>query len=159
MIKLFGSIEKVHNCGYTYNDLKPSNIMFDNDANLILIDYGLCKPFKINETHIDEGSLAEKFEGNILFASPFQLQFMATSRRDDIYSLAYLLIYMLNGGKLPLYEKFLGNKAKGFHDYLGAIIDYKCKHATLGIMVELTPVLNCADDNTLKLRQYVTKMM
>jgi serine/threonine protein kinase len=85
--------------------------MFDNDANLILIDYGLCKPFKINETHIDEGSLAEKFEGNILFASPFQLQFliiaknickslqfMATSRRDDIYSLAYLLIYMLNGG-------------------------------------------------------------
>lgn len=40
------------------------------------------------------------FRGNIMFASPNQLNFRTTSRRDDLISLVYLMIYMLNQGEL-----------------------------------------------------------
>ena len=35
------------------------------------------------------------------FASLNQMKFYSTSRRDDLISLFYLMIYMLKGGKMP----------------------------------------------------------
>lgn len=37
----------------------------------------------------------------MLFASTNQMQFYSTSRRDDIISLAYLLVYLLRDFELP----------------------------------------------------------
>ena len=36
-----------------------------------------------------------------MFASLNQLRFLGTSRRDDLISLCYLLVFLLNGGELP----------------------------------------------------------
>ena len=38
--------------------------------------------------------------GNIQFASLNQSNFMRTSRRDDLISLLYLMVFMLNDGTL-----------------------------------------------------------
>ena len=37
----------------------------------------------------------------MIFASLNQLDFKVTSRRDDLLSLCYFLIYLFNAGKLP----------------------------------------------------------
>ena len=40
------------------------------------------------------------FQGNILFASLNQMEFRQTSRRDDLISLFFLLVYLLNRGDI-----------------------------------------------------------
>ena len=60
----------MHSLGYTYNDLKPDNIMLNNSSNgqvhVTLIDFGFAKQIK-EFTNSDEE--VDYFEGNIMFAS------------------------------------------------------------------------------------------
>ena len=70
----------------------------DVDPEVFLIDFGFAKKFlkKDGKTHIEETKTADVFTGNIHFASERQMNFFATTRRDDLVSLFYLLIFMLN---------------------------------------------------------------
>lgn len=109
-------LESVHSAGYVYNDLKLDNIMLgfknrlrgmspmDNvleDCQLHLIDFGFATRFcdKVTKQHIEEHDV-DTFRGNIIFGSLNQLNFKVTSRRDDLISLLYMMIYILNNGKL-----------------------------------------------------------
>ena len=67
-----------------------------------LVDYGFASAYvdKTTGKHIAKTEV-DTFRGNMIFASLNQLNFKITSRRDDIISLCYLLIYMLNNGCLP----------------------------------------------------------
>ena len=111
MLKL---IEGIHSAGFTYNDLKLDNVLvgFQNkiqsnkpncfeDCSLHLVDFGFATRFidKKTRKHIDEQEIGT-FRGNMIFASMNQLDFQMTSRRDDLISLCYLLIYLLNNGNL-----------------------------------------------------------
>ena len=51
-----------------------------------------------------------KFCGNLIFASLDVLKFNRPSRKDDLLMLCYFLIYLLNGGEMPLIWDFLGEK-------------------------------------------------
>lgn len=56
------------------------------------------------------------FRGNMVFASINQLSFMSTSRRDDLISLCYLLIFCINKGKIPGVDAYgQGDKNEQFH--------------------------------------------
>ena len=109
-------LEGVHNAGYAYNDLKLDNIMvgFNSKlpkeyteenifagASLHLVDFGFSTSFVEKKTglHIQQEEV-ETFRGNMIFGSLNQLNFLKTSRRDDLISLLYMTIYMLNEGKL-----------------------------------------------------------
>lgn len=50
--------------------------------------------------HVDKRTL-EAFRGNVLLASLNQLKYHTTSRRDDIISLFYMLVYLLKKGVMP----------------------------------------------------------
>ena len=56
LIQLVSILEDVHNARYTYNDLKPDNVMLstDKDGNIrvSLIDYGFAKKYKSNSRHV-----------------------------------------------------------------------------------------------------------
>lgn len=71
--------------------------MLDESGHPILIDFGFCKKFKIKGEHISESDKVDSFRGDVNFASPHLLNNGKPSRRDDLYALAYLLIYKLNG--------------------------------------------------------------
>jgi len=61
----------------------------------------------------------------MIFASTNQLEFFSTSRRDDLISLYYLLIYLFNDGNLPginIYEELDRNES------FKRIRDTKLKH-------------------------------
>lgn len=102
--KLIGIFKYVHTTRRTFNDLKPENIMINTNGDIqaepevFLIDFGFADKYtEDDKSHIKAGSLTDKFEGNLLFASPNQLNFMRTSRRDDIISVFYMIIYLMNG--------------------------------------------------------------
>lgn len=116
-IRLINLLEQVHSAGYTYNDLKLDNLLIgfqdklsnqytedDCFANctINLLDFGFASRFQKKHTHeiLPQREL-EVFHGNMLFSSINQLNFQSTSCRDDIISLGYLLVFLLNRGSMP----------------------------------------------------------
>ncbi|MEO3944575.1 serine/threonine-protein kinase [Gorillibacterium sp. CAU 1737] len=84
-----------------YRDLKPSNVMLDEQGHVRLIDFGIARNYT-------EGSLADTISfGTIGFASPEQVEQGLTDVRSDLYSLGAMLYYLLyrgefyRGGSLP----------------------------------------------------------
>ena len=70
----------------------------DSEPSVYLIDYGFSAKFlKENKIdHIDENEMVDTFQGNMIFSSLNQMKFKKTSRRDDLISLFYMMIYCLN---------------------------------------------------------------
>ena len=63
----------------------------------MLTDFSYCSDYLDEKgKHISE-SVVNSFKGNIAFGSVHAMEFKTPSRRDDLISLTYLLIYMLQG--------------------------------------------------------------
>ena len=93
----------MHEVGCIHNDLKLDNFLVGlNDASTIyLIDFGLSSTYITPEgTHMEKKQ-NKFFSGNFMFSSLNAIYKSSTSRRDDIESLFYVMIYLLNEGKLP----------------------------------------------------------
>jgi serine/threonine protein kinase len=129
-IRLIDIFEQVHSAGYTYNDLKLDNLLIgfqeklphhysDNDCfancSVNLLDFGFASRFQKKHTHeILPQKELEVFHGNMLFSSINQLNFQSTSRRDDLISLGYLLVFLFNRGNMPginLYDELSRNES------------------------------------------------
>lgn len=108
--QLVNIMKIVHCSKRTYNDLKPENVMItppaseDGTLKVHLIDFGFVDKFVDGSTneHIKEGETVDKFQGNLLFSSIDQMNFMRTSARDDIISIFYLVLLSLNSNFLKL---------------------------------------------------------
>ena len=97
----------IHETGYTFNDIKLDNILVGYPTSLSdhkeflhkikIIDFGLAIKY-INEdgNHI-EASKERFFQGNLIFASKYCFNLITHSRRDDLISLSYLLLYLIDG--------------------------------------------------------------
>ena len=107
-IELINRIEELHNLGYIHRDISPKNMVwlnfsdFDKIAqdNIILIDYGLSGPYVTNDNkHLP---FIENFRliGTQYFSSVYSSRGNSLSRRDDLESIIYCLIYFYFG-KLP----------------------------------------------------------
>ena len=118
-IQLLNILEKVHRAGFIFNDLKLDNLLLDFDAdvkqlkkdvdtdifstnNINIIDFGFATPFLKEDgtTHVKK-SMVDYFRGNLIFSSMNQLKFHTTSRRDDLISVFYILVYLLKQGNMP----------------------------------------------------------
>ena len=101
--QLLDRLEWIHSKDLIYRDLKPENCLIGiNDPNVIyIIDFGLCKKYRSTKTgkHILP-KMTGKFNGNIKYCSPNVIKGKEASRRDDLISLGYMLIYLFKG-KLP----------------------------------------------------------
>ena len=97
-------MKDLHNFGYLHLDLKPDNILLGScnrtrvdSSNIVLIDYGISKRYLNDENeHIKEAD-GVAFSGNLLFASKYTFLEKEQSRRDDFISLAYFIVFLVNG--------------------------------------------------------------
>lgn len=100
-IQMLDLISCLHSCGYIHRDIKPDNFLMgfgQHCHDVYLIDLGLAKRFK-DKAHIKEQD-GNKLVGTARYASINSHIGVELSRRDDLESLGYLLVYFLNG-ELP----------------------------------------------------------
>ena len=98
MLQLIDLIEKLHSINLVHNDLKLENIVVGvrDPAQLHLIDFGLTQSLvDENGKHIQKCYM-KNFSGNFMFSSLNSCRGFNKSRRDDIESIFYILIFMLN---------------------------------------------------------------
>jgi serine/threonine protein kinase len=103
----------LHKLNYLHNDIKLENIIIgrEDPQDIFLIDFGLSKRyFDENGQHIEKKQL-NRFSGNLLFASLNSCRGFCKSRRDDIESAFYILVYLLNDRKLPWTDLPTNSKA------------------------------------------------
>ncbi|EKN71488.1 serine/threonine protein kinase [Neobacillus bataviensis LMG 21833] len=83
-----------------YRDMKPDNIMLTPEGKIKLIDFGIAREFKTENT-TDTTNLGTKG-----YAAPEQLSGKQTDARTDIYSLGVTLYHLVTGKTLsdPPYE-------------------------------------------------------
>lgn len=99
-IETINILEILHNKFIIHRDIKPDNLMLgfkNNRSKIHLIDFGLSK-YYINEKGIHkEITYNKKLTGTAKYASLNVLEGIEPSRRDDLLSLGYVLIYCLRG--------------------------------------------------------------
>ncbi|CAM2905623.1 non-specific serine/threonine protein kinase [Pseudoalteromonas distincta] len=87
-----------HSCGVIHNDLKPSNIIFDSNGNLKVLDFGIAKHKTIEDAYAvkNESSLGTVGGYTPTYASPEQLKGASASIKDDVFSYACIALELLS---------------------------------------------------------------
>ena len=124
-IECITRLESVHNKGIIHCDIKPENFSIGlKDKRIIyLIDFGLSKKYRSDRTkrHI-QFNITKTMCGTARYASMNALSGLQLSRRDDLESLSYMILYFLLK-KLP----WQGITAKNLEKRYKKIYDKKAE--------------------------------
>jgi eukaryotic-like serine/threonine-protein kinase len=92
-----------HSLGVVHRDVKPSNLLVDQQGMLRIVDFGLAKPIGGNDGIANDGesTASNAFLGTVAYAAPEQLQpHNDVDHRADVYSLGCVLYFLLTGRAL-----------------------------------------------------------
>jgi serine/threonine protein kinase len=95
-LQIINILESIHEKGLVHRDIKPDNFLLglgENSKKLYLIDFGFCRSYLKNDNHIPLSS-TRSLVGTPKFASINAHKLIELTRRDDLESLAYMLIYL-----------------------------------------------------------------
>ncbi len=90
------ALAAAHRQGVVHRDVKPANVLFDEEGNAYLSDFGIAKDVAAAETSGVEGTPS----GLAYYVSPEEVRGEALTPRTDIYSLG-LVIYEMLAGQHP----------------------------------------------------------
>lgn len=115
------SIEFIHTNHYVHRDIKPDNFLLSiqtDQSQVSIIDFGLANKFRdsTSQHHIPARNY-NFLTGTARYLSINGHLGMELSRRDDLESLAYVLIYFLHGS-LPWQDLEASTKQKKYQRIL-----------------------------------------
>ena len=91
--QLAGALGHAHRQGFVHRDVKPANVLFRDDNDAVLSDFGIAKGFE-DSVQLTATGLAV---GTVLYMSPEQAQGKPLDGRSDLYSLGLVFFEMLAG--------------------------------------------------------------
>lgn len=86
------ALAAAHHQGVVHRDVKPGNVLLDEDGNAYLSDFGIA-----HETGAPEQTAGTMIRGTPAYLSPEQIKLEQTTPRSDIYALGVVLYEMLTG--------------------------------------------------------------
>jgi len=102
-VQMIDRIKVLHSTGFIHRDIKPDNLLFGVGRNshiVHLIDFGFCKSYLGEDGAHIECATGKSIVGTVNFISVHMHNHIESSRRDDLESIIYVLIYL----HLPLNE-------------------------------------------------------
>ena len=98
-IQILERLEYIHSKNYIHRDIKPHNFLIGlkNEGLIYLIDFGLSKKYKSGRGKHVKFSISKHITGTPRFCSVNAMRGVEQSRRDDLESLSYMIIYFFKG--------------------------------------------------------------
>lgn len=99
-IQMIDCIESIHELGYIHRDIKPSNFCIgtkQKSGRIFLIDFNLARRYTFSSGAIRPPRKKAGFRGTARYASYNSHRHFELSRRDDMWSLFYILIELVTG--------------------------------------------------------------
>ncbi|NGP75097.1 protein kinase [Balneolaceae bacterium YR4-1] len=91
-LKIANGLHKAHSKNIIHRDVKPANIIFSEDDEVKIIDFGLAKLADQSMLTVSGTTM-----GTVSYMSPEQLEGAGVDHRTDIWALGVLLYEMLSG--------------------------------------------------------------
>ena len=91
LAQVAGALDAAHRRGLVHRDVKPANVLLDEDGHVYLTDFGITK--QLGGASTDTGRLV----GTLDYLAPEQIRGEAVDGRTDCYSLACVLYECLSG--------------------------------------------------------------
>lgn len=116
-IQLVKRLRALHEAGFIHRDVKPENFLLGNSqdsSTTFCVDFGLGKRWRDNNGKHIPFVTGRSLTGTARYASVNAHAGYEPSRRDDLISLGYSLIYFAKGGHLPWQGLRASNKDKKY---------------------------------------------
>jgi serine/threonine-protein kinase len=85
-------LAEAHRLGVVHRDLKPQNIMVDNEGNARIMDFGIARSIR-TKSITETGMII----GTPEYMSPEQVEGVGVDHQSDLYSLGVIMFEMLTG--------------------------------------------------------------
>lgn len=136
-------VQKFHQNGYLHRNIKPENFAFgkgNKESILYLLDFELSKKYLKNDKIIPF-KRGKTMTSTLRYASINSQLGFEQSRRDDLESIGYLLVYFMKG-ELPWQNIPAKNKEELFKKILTLKLETSLGILTLGMPDEFKEYLS-----------------
>ena len=95
-IRILAAVDHAHRNGIVHRDIKPQNILVDNEGRVKVADFGIARLKTTQTTTVEEGQGVSAM-GSVHYFSPEQAKGELADEKSDLYSVGVVMYEMLTG--------------------------------------------------------------